>query len=84
MDTAHVTTRGRIAIPARLRRRFGIRPGTKVCFIERGDDILLQPVTKEYIRSICGMLKYSASVTDNLLKERKIDKANEEVPHGKA
>ena len=36
MDSVYVTTRGRIVIPARLRRKLGIKPGTKVCFIEPG------------------------------------------------
>jgi len=79
MDFVYVATRGRIVIPARLRRRLGIRPGTKVCFIERGDDILFQPVTKQYIRSICGMLKSAPSVTDELLAERKNDRGRTEI-----
>ena len=79
MDSAYVATRGRIVIPARLRRRHGIKQGTRVCFIERGDDILFQPVTKEYIRSICGMLKSRASMTSKLLRERKRDRDREEI-----
>jgi AbrB family looped-hinge helix DNA binding protein len=42
MDSVYVTTRGRIVIPVRLRRKLCIKPGTKVCFIERGSDILFQ------------------------------------------
>ena len=74
MDSVYVTTRGRIVIPARLRRKLGIKPGTKVCFIERGSDILFQPVTKEYVRSVCGMLKDTTSATSELLIERKRDR----------
>ncbi|WHZ28062.1 MAG: hypothetical protein OJF51_002860 [Nitrospira sp.] len=73
MEYVYVATRGRIVIPARLRRRLGIRQGTKVCFIERGDDFLFQPVTKEYIRNICGMLKTTAHVTEELLSDRRKD-----------
>ena len=61
MDSVYVTTRGRIVIPARLRRKLGIKPGTKVCFIERGSDIVFRPITEQYIRSICGMLKSTTS-----------------------
>ncbi len=74
MDSVYVTTRGRIVIPARLRRKLGIKPGTKVCFIEHGGDILFQPVTKEYVRSVCGMLKDTTSATAELLIERKKDR----------
>ena len=79
MNSVTVTTRGRIVIPARLRRRLGIKPGTKVCFIERGSDILFQPVTKEYVRSVCGMLKDTRSATAELLIERKKDREREQA-----
>ena len=79
MDSVYVTTRGRIVIPARLRRKLGIKPGTKVCFIEHGNDILFQPVTKEYVRSVCGILKDTTSATAELLIERKKDREREQA-----
>jgi len=79
MESAYVTTKGQLVIPAKLRRRFGIKQGTKVCFIERGNEILFQPVTKEYIGSVCGMLKSDTSVAEELLKERAKDKEREEA-----
>jgi AbrB family looped-hinge helix DNA binding protein len=79
MDTAHVTSKGQLVVPSRLRRKYGIKPGTKICFIERGDEIVFQPVTPEYIRGVCGMLKSETSVTEDLLKERARDKEREEA-----
>ena len=79
MDSVYVTTRGRIVIPARLRRKLGIKPGTKVCFIEHESDILFQPITKQYIRSLCGILKDKTSATAELLIERKKDREREQV-----
>ena len=79
MEKAYVTSKGQLVVPARLRRRYGIKPGTKVCFIERGNEILFQPVTKEYIRSVCGMLKSETLVTKELLEERARDKEREEA-----
>ena len=79
METAYVTSKGQLVIPAKLRRRYGIKQGTKVCFVERENEILFQPVTKEYIRSVCGMLKSETSVTQELLKERARDKEREEA-----
>lgn len=78
MDTAYVTSKGQLVVPARLRRKYGIKPGTKICFIERDNEIVFQPVTREYIRSVCGMLRSETSVTQELLKERARDKAHEE------
>ena len=79
MDSVRVTTRGRIVIPARFRRRLGIKPGTKVCFIEHGSEILFQPVTKQGIRSVCGMLKDKTSATAELLTERKKDRERKQA-----
>jgi AbrB family looped-hinge helix DNA binding protein len=79
MDAAYVTTKGQLVIPARIRRKLGIKPGTKVCFVEHGGEIIFQPVTKEYIRSVCGMLKSTTSVTQELLTDRKKDKDREEA-----
>ena len=79
METARVTSKGQLVVPSRLRRKYGIKPGTKICFIERDNEILFQPVTRAYIRSVCGMLKSETSVTEGLLKERARDKEREEA-----
>ena len=70
MDTAYMTSNGRMVLPSRLRRKYEIKAGTKICFIEWEGDILFRPVTRHYIRSVCGMLKSKASATGELLKER--------------
>lgn len=83
METARVTTKGQLVVPSRLRRKYGIKPGTKICFIERDKEILFQPVTREFIRGVCGMLKSGTSVTQELLKERARDKEREEAEREK-
>lgn len=79
MEESTITSKGQIVIPARLRRRYGLKPGTKVYFIERNDEILFQPQTKEFIRSVHGMLSSETSVTEELLAERAKDKGHEEA-----
>ena len=78
MDTAYVTSKGQLVIPARLRKRYGITAGTKIRFVERGGEIVIQPVTKAFIRSVCGMLKSTKAATEDLLKERLKDREREE------
>ena len=78
MEVSTMTSKGQIVVPARLRKRYGIKPGTKIHFIERNHEILFQPITKEYIRSLCGILKSDSSLTKELLKERARDKKREE------
>jgi len=55
----------------------------KVIFIERNDEILFQPLTKEYVRSVHGMLASETSVTKELLQERAKDREHEEAKLGK-
>ena len=79
METAYVTTKGRLVVPMGLRRKYEIKIGTKVCFIEIGGEILFRPITPHYIRSVCGMLKSKGSATGELLKERAKEKKREEA-----
>jgi AbrB family looped-hinge helix DNA binding protein len=79
VEEATMTSKGQIVVPARLRRRYGLKPGVKVFFIERQDEILFQPLTKEYIRSVHGMLTSKTSVTQELLNERKKEIDHEEA-----
>jgi AbrB family looped-hinge helix DNA binding protein len=79
MEESTITSKGQIVIPAKLRRRYGLKPGTKVYFIERDKEILFQPVTKEYLKSVHGMLTSETSATQELLKERAKDKEREEA-----
>lgn len=77
MEAAYVTSKGQLVVPAKLRRKYGIKPGTKIFFVEEGDQILFQPVTREFIRSVCGMLESATSVAEELLTERLDDKQRE-------
>jgi len=83
MDIVTMNSKGQIIIPARLRKRYGLKPGTKVHFIERNNEILLQPATGESMRNQCGILKGGTPLTQMLLKERAKDKKREEAKIGK-
>jgi len=79
MESSYITSKGQLVVPAKLRRKYGITAGTKIRFLERDREIIFQPVTKEYIRNLCGMLKSETSVTKALLEERARDKKREEA-----
>jgi len=57
MHAAYVTSKGQLVIPSKLRRKYNIKKGTRVNFVEDHGKIILQPVTREFIDSVCGMLK---------------------------
>ena len=56
-NSSKMTADGRLTVPVSVRRRHGIKPGTRVVFIEDGDRLIFQPVTREYISSFCGKFK---------------------------
>ncbi len=72
-EVSTVTTKGQLVIPSKLRRKFGIRKGTRVVFVEENQRLILQPLTREFIDSLCGWLKGSKAL-DVLLEERKKDR----------
>ena len=69
----YVSTKGQLVIPAELRRKYGIKPGTRVEVIDRGDQIILQPITEEYVRKLRGSLK-GGNALRVLEEERRKDK----------
>ncbi len=81
MNTAYVTSKGQLVVPSRIRRRFGIKPGTRINFVEEGDRIIFQPVTREYIDSFCGIFKLKPgekSVVQEHLEERRAEREKED------
>jgi len=44
MTTANVSDKGQITIPARLRKRLGIKPGARVEIEDREDGLLIKPI----------------------------------------
>lgn len=47
MSVAKVTSQGQITIPADVRKRLGIQPGSKVIFIQDGDRVMMANATIE-------------------------------------
>jgi AbrB family looped-hinge helix DNA binding protein len=66
-----VTSKGQLVIPARLRRQLSIKKGTQVAFTEDNGRLIVQPVTREFIRGLRGSLKGNPSPTDILIEERR-------------
>ena len=73
-EVSTVTTKGQLVIPAKLRRKYAIRKGTQVAFVEEENRLILQPLTPEFIRSLRGSLKGESSASKILLEERKRDR----------
>jgi AbrB family looped-hinge helix DNA binding protein len=75
MET-YATTKGQIVIPSALRRKYGIKVGTKILVYDDGEHILLKPVTEQYLKKLQGSLKGKGALKA-LLAERAKDKGRE-------
>ncbi len=75
MEKSTVTVKGQVVIPARLRKKYGIKKGTQVSLYERKGEIVIKPITDEYIRAMAGM----AGTKGKLLKALKEEKSRERV-----
>jgi AbrB family looped-hinge helix DNA binding protein len=67
-----VNNRGQIVIPIEMRKKYGIKAGTQIAFIDEGEYIRLQPLTPEYVHSLRG--KYRGK---GLLKALMVDRQRE-------
>jgi AbrB family looped-hinge helix DNA binding protein len=74
MDIAVVTTKGQVVIPAKFRRKFGIKVGTKIQFIEEEGEIKIFPITEEAIDNNIGFLGTKGTLLKSFMKEKKIER----------
>jgi AbrB family looped-hinge helix DNA binding protein len=75
MET-YATTKGQIVIPSALRRKYGIKVGTKILVYDDGERIILKPVTEQYLKGLQGVLKGKGALK-TLLEERARDRERE-------
>ena len=70
-----------MVVPSGLRRHYGIKPGTRINFIEENGRIIFQPVTRDFIRTFRGCFKLAASekpATQDLAEERDANRKRKE------
>ncbi len=71
MAIVKTLSRGQIVIPAALRRKYHIQPGTGLQIMEYGGIICLVPPVEDPIGEACGLLPLKPSLSERLLSERK-------------
>lgn len=78
METT-TTTKGQVVIPSSVRRKLGIKTGTRIQveLDEANAKIILTPMTREYIKSMAGKFR-GLPLLEDLIRERKLDKERED------
>ena len=73
MGTVRTLSKGQIVIPAWLRKKFRIEPGTEMQIMVYGGIIYLIPLVDDPVQAACGALPAEPSLGNRLLLDRKKD-----------
>jgi AbrB family looped-hinge helix DNA binding protein len=74
-ETATVTSKSMVTIPASIRRRYGIKDGSKIEFVELDGSILLIPLKS--LKELCGIDKEHKRLVLRGIKELQSDRRRE-------
>jgi bifunctional DNA-binding transcriptional regulator/antitoxin component of YhaV-PrlF toxin-antitoxin module len=58
-------------ITARLRRKLGIKMGTKISFTRRRGKLIIQPLNQSYFDCLAGILGTEGKMLRSLLQDKK-------------
>jgi AbrB family looped-hinge helix DNA binding protein len=71
MTTVKTLSKGQVVIPAEIRKKYHIEPGSMLQVMEYNGIIYLIPPSKDPVKEGCGILPSKPSLSEKLLKERK-------------
>jgi AbrB family looped-hinge helix DNA binding protein len=77
--TLTISNKGWVVIPADLRKKYNLTPGTEVLIVDYGGVLAIVPAMKDPVKQGYGMLKGGPSLTQALLKERAAERKREEA-----
>ena len=72
-----ISNKGWVVIPAELRKKYNLLPGTEVMIVDYGGVLSIIPALDNPIKQGRGLLKDLPSLAKDLLQERKQEKARE-------
>jgi AbrB family looped-hinge helix DNA binding protein len=72
-----ISNKGWVVIPAELRKKYNLQPGTEVIIVDYGGVLSIVPALHSPIKQGRGLLKGVPSLTKDLLQERKKEKSRE-------
>jgi AbrB family looped-hinge helix DNA binding protein len=78
MNTLTISNKGWVVIPAELRKKYHLTPGTEVIIVDYGGVLSIVPAYKDPIKQGRGLLKNLPDLTNDLLKERARERERED------
>lgn len=76
METT-ITERGQTAVPAAIRKRYNLKPHTKLEWLETPNGISVIPIPDDPIKAFRGIFKDSRLTTEALLRDRAKEREQE-------
>ena len=77
MTVLTISQKGWVVIPAELRRKYDLRPGTMVQLVDYGGVLAIVPVLEDSIAEAAGMVRGSSSLTKRLIADHREEAARE-------
>lgn len=74
MENSKITSSGRLTIPITLRKKYNLKKGTKIVFIERGEGVMIQTLDKNYFTNLSGALGEKSTMLKSLVKDKLIER----------
>ncbi len=74
-----ISNKGWVVIPAELRKKYNLLPGTEVVIVDYGGVLSIIPALKNPIKQGRGLLKGLPSLTQDLQKERTKERSRAET-----
>jgi len=66
-----ISEKGWVVIPAELRKKYSLVPGSEVSMVDYGGVLAIIPAMKDPVKQAAGMLKGDASLTKALMTEHR-------------
>ncbi len=77
--TSTISKKGWVVIPAELRKKYNLTPGTQVVIVDYGGVLGIVSAMKDPIKEGHGLLKNLPSLTKDLLNERAKERKREDA-----
>ncbi len=74
---ATISQKGWVVIPAELRKKYHLKPGTEVVIVDYGGVLSILPASKNPIEKGAGFLKDSDSLTAEIVEEHHRERERE-------
>lgn len=76
-NSAVMSSKGQLVIPAKLREELGFKPGVRVVFKKQGKGLHIEPGSYEAVMALCG--KYAGlGLEESFAEERRLERELED------